>query len=124
MTTWTVSRVALSHASQNIRNRRETTIVDDVDMQTTAEPELVLGIRLFWATILGITLVFLIPIMAGWMFRSASHRAPEMMAVPALVTTHIAPPIAPLLQELPKAQPPPPELLSSRLGHVALREGH
>jgi hypothetical protein len=117
MALWTVSRVAPSHASACSKLDHQQILLD-------AEPELAIGTRLFWATLLAITLVFLIPIMAGWLLRSAPESTPTMTTRPAVIVEKEPIVLDPLpasipSPNLPKAQPPPLELLQNSPGYLA-----
>jgi hypothetical protein len=79
-------------------------------MRTAAEPELAVGIRLFWATVVTIILVVVLPLFVGRALQSPAHLVPETMARPTVVTDRLSTPTVDATQELPKAQPPPPEL--------------
>jgi hypothetical protein len=117
MTLWTVSRVAPSHASACSKLDHQQILLD-------AEPELAIGTRLFWATILAMTLVFVIPIMAGWLLRSAPEPVLAKTTRPAVIAEKgpvVLDPLPAVIPSpnLPKAQPPPLELLQNSPGYLA-----
>jgi hypothetical protein len=82
MTISIVSRVALSHALFRLLpslDRRESSLNDEPDhacaMDIAAEPGLALGVRLFWATLLAMLLVVVLPIMLdAWLGASTAFR--------------------------------------------------
>jgi hypothetical protein len=122
MTTWTVSRVTPSHACFNaITDHQEALLVDEVSSHAAAEPELALGLRLFWATILALALVVVIPITVRWMLQSTPDLSPEALIRPAILADRVVPaPKVVLPHQLPKVQAPPLELLLGIASHLAL----
>jgi hypothetical protein len=90
-------------------------------MRTDSEPELAVGIRLFWAIIFVVSLVVGVPILIGRVLPSAPHAAPETMAQPEVLTDRDSIPMAVSSQELPKAQAPPLELLQGSFGRLSLK---
>jgi hypothetical protein len=97
---------------------------DEPGARTDAEPELTVGTRLFWATIFAMALVVVIPLMAGWLLRSAPEPTSAKMSHPAVVVQKapvvLDPPPA-VVPSLPKAQAPPLELLRYSPGYLALK---
>jgi hypothetical protein len=122
MAIWNVSRVAPPHASlQTITERRQALLFEELGGRTDAEPELAVGTRLFWATIFTVTLVVLIPLMAGWLLRSTPEPRAKM-GHPAVVVQKapvVLDPVPAVVPSLPKAQAPPLELLHDSPGHLA-----
>jgi hypothetical protein len=119
MAIWNVSRVAPSHAFlQATTDHRLTLRVDELAPHIAAEPELALGLRLFWASIVVMTLVVAIPIFVGWMLKPATDLGPEAVIRPAILGDHVASPKVVAPHDLPKAQSPPLELLQYSPGHV------
>jgi hypothetical protein len=117
MAIWNVSRVAPPHASIQAITQRQALLFDELGAGTDAEPDLTVGTRLFWATIFTMILVVLIPLMTGWLLRSAPEPTPAEMSRPAVpVVLNIPPAVIP---SLPKAQAPPPELLRYSPAHLA-----
>jgi hypothetical protein len=121
MTISIVSRVALSHALFRLLpslDRRESSLNDEPDhacaMDIAAEPGLALGVRLFWATLLAMLLVVVLPIMLGSALRRPSDVAPGTITHPIISTGHVAEPAQSITSRaLPRAQPPPRELLNN-----------
>jgi hypothetical protein len=112
MAIWSVSRVASSHASvRAMPDRRRNVPVDGLN--PAAEPELALGLRLFRASILAMTLVVAIPITLGWMLRPAPNPTPAAVIRPAILADRVDSPKVVTPRDLPKAQAPPLELLHS-----------
>jgi hypothetical protein len=123
MAIWSVSCVAPSHASvpaMSIPQRK--VLVEELSPHATAEPELALGLRLFWAIILAMTLVIVIPITLGWSLRPAPDPGAEVVIRPAILADRVASPKEITPQDLPKAQAPPLQLLQYGRGHVAPKE--
>ena len=119
MAIWSVSRVAPSHASVGpMPDRRRDVPVDELSPDAATEPELAVGLRLFWACIVTMTLVVAIPITIGWMLRPTPDPTPAAVIRPAILADRVDSPKAITPRDLPKAQAPPLELLHSP-GHVA-----
>jgi hypothetical protein len=89
-------------------------------MRADTEPELAVGLRLFWATIFVVSLLVGVPILIGRVLPSATHAAPETMAQPEVLTARGSIPMAVSSPELPKAQAPPLELLQGSFGRLSL----
>jgi hypothetical protein len=114
-----VSRVALSHALSRLLpslDRRESSLNDEADyacaMDMAAEPGLALGVRLFWATLLAVLLIVVLPIMLGSALRPPSDVAPGTITHLIISTGRVAEPAQSITSRaLPRAQPPPRELL-------------
>jgi hypothetical protein len=132
MAIWSVSRVCSPHASVRTRpgyDYRRRYRVETLDnayhgMSAPAEPGLAVGLRLFWATILAMTLVLVIPLTAGWALRPVPHAAPVAMSRPVIAPDPIAVAIPVAPKGLPEAQRPPQELLLNSQGPLALTEGN
>jgi hypothetical protein len=118
MAIWSVSCVAPPHASVRPIPDRRWNVPGD-ELSAAAEPELAVGLRLFWASIVTMTLVIAIPITLGWMLRPAPDPTAAAVTRPAILTDRVAPPKAVTPHNLPKAQAPPLELLQYSPGHVA-----
>ena len=85
-------------------------------MRTDSEPELAVGMRLFWATIIAVILVIGLPILIGHVLSSTPHAARETVASPEVLAGRRS-----SSQELPKAQAPPLELLQGSFGRLSLK---
>ena len=90
-------------------------------MRTDSEPELAVGMRLFWATIIAVILVIGLPILIGHVLSSTPHAARETVASPEVLAGRRSMPVAVSSQELPKAQAPPLELLQGSFGRLSLK---
>jgi hypothetical protein len=116
MAIWSVRRVAPSHASAGpMPDPRRNVPVDGLSPDSGSEPELALGWRLFWASILAMTLVVVIPITVGWLLQPIPDPTPAVIH-PAILADRVASPK--VITDLPKAQAPPLELLQYSSGHV------
>jgi hypothetical protein len=71
-------------------------------MRTDSEPELAVGMRLFWATIIAVILVIGLPILIGHVLSSTPHAARETVAPPEVLAGRRSMPVAVSSQELPK----------------------
>jgi hypothetical protein len=113
MTSWLVSRVTPLHASSADEFYNPPAIISTDDEASSA-----LGLRLFWATIAVVTIGIGVPVLISLALPSAPHPAPQTIAVSTLADGASVPPVI-SSRKLPKAQPPPPELLQSKPGPVA-----
>jgi hypothetical protein len=131
MAIWSVSRVCSPHASIRIqpgydyRRRCRVEALDNANfgMPPPAEPELAVGKRLFWASIVAMTLVLVLPLTVGWALRPVTHATPVTMSRPVSAPDPVAVAIPAAPKSLPKAKRPPQELLLTP-GPVALTEGN
>jgi hypothetical protein len=125
MAIWSVSRVPLPYASvRPMLDRRRNVPVDGLSPDAAADPELAAGLRLFWASILAMTLVVVIPIFLGWMLRPAPDPTLAPVIRPPILANRVASPKVITPRDLPKAQAPPLELLHYSPGYVAPKEGY
>jgi hypothetical protein len=114
MALWIVSGVQSHHASRfalPVARHRQVSIADELHLDSTSESDSSVGVRLFWASILAVVAGIVLPTIVARALQTAPHPAPETIARAPIVAERAPSSTVLSSRALPKAQPPPADLL-------------